>query len=198
MNGTNATQSLASDPHALVGRRATEAYHRRRDAGFTILELSVYMALTAVLSAPIVSAMLVGTKATTETDTYVWLQERNRTALHKLTKDVRNSIAATLVVDGANGLLTFTLPAGFDGVNVVDGPSVTYSFQTTDGVPWGELVRTNNTTNTVVGICGGVDLANSGFQPSGTGVRITLTNAVDPNDPTAHSFSTTVSSFPRN
>ena len=191
---TGTTSSLPDRRHT----RPLRTRPTRRDSGFTILELTVYAALAGLLSAPLVSAMLVGTRASTDTDQHAWMQERNRSTLHKVTKDIRNSIGSTLVIDTAANTMTFSLPDGFDGVNVIVGPTIQYEFRTVAGADWGELVRIDFRTGEERSVSGGIDIANSQFAPEDDGVRVTLVHAVDPNDPTAVNVRSSVASFPRN
>jgi len=185
---------------------------KNRKAGFTLLEIAIYSALLVVIGAPIVSAVLTSTRTTTENDTFNRITERNRTALSRLEREVRTCLTGSLVVGGSGGTLTMTPAVGFDGTAVIAGPAITCQFQLTSGetangqdddgnglIDEGELVRTDSGTGAQIVITGGIDLVNSGFVLTGTGVTVTVAS-VGSLDRRYGTYTVTRSStmFPRN
>jgi hypothetical protein len=168
----------------------TQAPRRRRaegTAGFSLLEVAIYLLLLVMIGAPILAAVLTSSRATKENDAFCKVEERNRTVLTRLEREVRTCISGTPAVSNSGRTLTFTSAAGFSGTGPINGPVISFTFQTTsaeslngaddDGnglVDDGELVRNNLGTGESVTISGGIDLANTGFALSGSGVTISV------------------------
>ncbi len=173
----------------------------RRQDGFTILELAVYVTLFSVILAPLVSMGMAGTKATVEHDTITRLQERNRAALFRLGKELRSAISTTLDVAAGGKELEFTLPGDFQGPAVVPGDKIVYRLELRqdrqDGT--GQLVRGNSTTGATAVICSGIELPNSAFERDGNSMKITVSNlGIFTDGSPSIRVSRSVTVFPRN
>jgi hypothetical protein len=129
-----------------------------------------------------------------------------------MTQEVRKAIGATVNVTNLGRTVGFTLPNGFDGVNVVPGPEIEYELQiaageTINGVDdnqngladEGVLVRRNVTTGDETVTSADLSVGGSGFALNGTGVTVSVTtfgNLWD--EDAAFQVSRTVTVFPRN
>jgi len=155
--------------------------------GFSLLEVAIYLLVMAIIGGPILAAVLTSSRATKESDTFCKVEERNRAVLTRLEREVRTCISGTLAVSNSGWTLTFTSAAGFDGTSAIHGPVITFTLQAAAGetvngadddgdqlIDDGELVRTNLATGEAVTISGGIDLANSTFALSGTGVTLSI------------------------
>jgi len=157
-----------------------------RERGFTLLEVSIYFAVLAIIGIPLVQIVLTSSRGTVEHDTFSKVQERNRTALHRIEKDIRGAIKSTVLASGT----TLTFDTAIDGTTSgpVTGPTITYEFKNStlykDGVP----------------VCGMIDVSKSNFTSVGTGVVVQLTTtgrlAADPKDSFVVTNSETI--YPRN
>src|SRR4030095_9833949 len=76
--------------------------------GFTLLEVAIYVAVLTVIGAPLVSLVLTSSRSTSENDTFSRVEERNRTALFRLEKEIRKAISGTATVDNSGKRLIFT------------------------------------------------------------------------------------------
>lgn len=158
-----------------------------RNGGFTLVELAVYTALVAILTVPMLSVVLVSTRSVAEADSLTRLQERNRSALFQLRREMRRALASTVDVD-ISGTLRFALPAGYDGIGAGAGENIAYSFENRPGfaaygnvVP-GQLLRTNETTGESHLVTSDLDLASSSFVLNGDAVRISLSHVKKADD----------------
>ena len=160
-----------------------------RQEGFTLLEIAVYLTLLLVLGAPFLSIALLSARSTSENDTMTRVEERNRTAVFRIEKEVRKGISGTLAVSNGGLTLTFTSAAGFDGTSVTPGPQIRFTLRTSTGetlngaddnqngtADEGELVRTDLSTGVQTALTGSIDIASSGFVMAGQGVNVTVAN----------------------
>ncbi len=162
-------------------------HFRVRNTGFTLLEVAIYIALLLILGAPLVTLVLTSARATAENSTIANVEERNRTAIFRIEKELRKSMSGSPVVGGSGTTLTFTSTAGFDGTGPTAGPLIRFYFrasqdETVNGVDdnlngiadEGELVWSDLSTGAETVISSAVDMNGSGFVMDGTGVTITL------------------------
>ena len=165
-----------------------------RTAGLTLLELTIYVALVAVLSVPLISIVLVSTRSVAEADAVTRLHERNRTTLFQLRREIRLALRDTLDVD-VGGTLRFTLPGEYDGVGPVPGDRIAYSFEKRPDFPAygnvlpGRLVRSNESSGESRVVTSELDLARSSFVRDGDTLHIELTHAKKADDADAALFS---------
>lgn len=89
--------------------------HGGRRAGFSIVEISFYVAILAIVSAPIVMSMLTVSDSTVEVSLVSRLLERSRVAAHRVGMDVRQGLASTLVVESTGRELRIEVPRAFNG-----------------------------------------------------------------------------------
>lgn len=187
-------------------------HDEKTQGGFSLLEVAMYSALLLTIGAPLVSIVLTSSRATVENDAIARVEERNRTALFRIEKEVRRARSGTFVVGNGGSSLTFAPVIGFDGTSVVSGTNVRFTFRLAAGeslngvdddgdgaADEGELVRTDIATNTDLVIAGTMDIANSSFALNGTGVDVTVATTAGI-DRRFGSFdvSRTLSVFPRN
>ena len=182
-----------------------------RRAGFTLLEVSVYITIVLILGAPLTSIFLVSTRSTQDNDTFNKVKERNRTALFRVETEFRKSIGGTAtIIDYGRGL-TFTSTAGFDGTTAIPGPTISYTFQMDPAEAWdgmdnngngladeGRLVRRNATTGEEVVICSQINVSNSGFWLMSEGLYIWLTSFAPLSQGGVYSVSRYMTIYPRN
>lgn len=169
-----------------IERRASEAGNRREE-GFSLLELAIYSALLLVLGASLVTIILTAMRTTAENGGISKVQERNRTAIFRIERELRRSISGTPTVGDGGSSLSFASTAGFDGTVPVAGPGVRFLFRAAAGETWngaddngdgtvdeGELVRSDLSTGVDTIVSSAVDLNGSGFVENGAGVTINL------------------------
>jgi type II secretory pathway pseudopilin PulG len=179
-------------------------------SGFTLTEVMIYVAVLAVVGMALVSVVLASTRSTEEHDTIVKVEERNRTAIIRIEREIRRSIAGTLVLGGFDRSIAFTAAAGFDGTSVVPGETVTFTFELANGealngvddngngmADEGQLRRSDSTGTSHL-ICGGIDVQNSGFAVNGIGITITVSSYGAMRTGAPFSLTKTTSVFPRN
>ena len=153
-----------------------------RHDGFTLVELAVYCALVAILSVPMLSVVLVSTRSVAEADSLTRLQERNRSTLVHLRREIRLALADTVDVD-ITGTLRFNLPLGYDGTGAAAGDRIAYSFENRPGFPGygdvvpGRLRRTNETIGESHLVADELDLTDSSFAVNGSALSVTMTHA---------------------
>lgn len=185
-------------------------YRHPPESGFTLTEFMIYIAVLAVVGMALVSVVLASTRSTEEHDTVVKVEERNRTAVIRVEREIRRSMSGTAVISGFGRTITFVAASGFDGTLVIPGETVTFTFELANGeasngvddngngmADEGQLRRSDSTGTSHL-ICGGIDVQNSGFALNGTGITITVSSygALRQGDP--FRLSKTTSVFPRN
>jgi hypothetical protein len=149
-----------------------------------------YTAILIVLLVPLVSVISVSTESVAENDTFTKVQERNRTVLFRLAQEIRQALAATVVITPQEKKLRFSLPDEFDGTGITPGPTITYAFQLEGTeqpngrddngnglIDEGRIVRQDESSGQSVSIASGIDLAASDFAWAGTGVAVTVTTS---------------------
>lgn len=184
----------------------------QRVAGFTLLEVAIYVTVLAIVGGPFVTLVLTSTRSTAENDTFNRVESVNRSTLFRISRDVRRSISTTATIGDSGLSLTVTLPAGFDGTSVIPGQQIRYTFRSRADDPSngaddnkngvvdeGELVRRNLTTASEQTVASGFDLDASGFSMSGSEVNITVSSigSLDRRYGT-YSVTNSVSVVPRN
>ena len=178
-------------------------------AGFTLLEVSLYMTLVLLIGAPLVSVVLMSTRSTEENDTFNRVTERNRTAIQRIEKELRSAIQSTVSVTDSGRTLTFNGPNGYDGAAVVVGQRVSYSLVAREAVNGfddnangvideGDLVRTNLGTGEQVTITAAADVGASGFAAAGTGWTVAMTTQGALRSQQRYEVSRRVTVYPRN
>jgi len=181
-----------------------------RRAGFTLIEVMIYIVILAILGVPLVTLVLASARATTENDVFNKIEERNRTALYRVERELRRGISGTTGVTNGGLTLTFTSTIGFDGVAPIPGPVVSFNFVIADGetanglddnqngiADEGQLERTDTTGLTYV-VCGDIDLTSSGFVMNGLGATITAASFGALRGPDQFSLAKTMTVYPRN
>ena len=153
-----------------------------RQAGLTLIEIAVYIALVAALTTPLMSVVLVSSQSMAEAEAVTRMQERNRALLFQLKRELRSAVGDSVVVDSVANTLRFSLPAPFNGSAATPGDIIVYglepvpvSYPTAPAVN-GRLYRLNQTTGQRIDIAGGLDLSSSSFADSGNGIDITMTH----------------------
>ncbi|MBN1442700.1 MAG: hypothetical protein JXA90_08325 [Planctomycetes bacterium] len=152
-----------------------------------LLEIMIYTAVLATVMGPIAYLFLAGSRSARENDVYNTTSERSRVALARLARDLRPCMLDTVVFSSTNHIVQFTLPASYDGANIVPGDSVRYVLtiatdEAANGVDdngnglvdEGRLVRVNVTTGEVITICASVDLGRSSFVRNGEVIDVNL------------------------
>lgn len=181
-----------------------------RRAGFTLIEVVFYIAILAILGVPLVTMVLASARSTTENDVFNKVEERNRTALHRVERELRKGISGTATVTDFGRTLNFTSTTGFDGAAPIPGPQVSFSFviasdETANGIDdngngaadEGQLERSDTTGSSYV-VCGDIDLSSSGFVMNGLGVTITAASFGSLRGPDTFSLSKTMTVYSRN
>jgi hypothetical protein len=181
-----------------------------RRAGLSLIEVTLYTTLLALVGAPLVTMALASARATTENDVFNKVEERNRTALYRVERELRRGLSGTAVVSDFGRTLAFTSAAGFDGTASIPGPQVTFRFviangETANGLDdngngvadEGQLERSDTTGASHI-VCGDIDLASSGFAMNGLGVTITAATFGSLRGADTFSLAKTMTVYPRN
>jgi prepilin-type N-terminal cleavage/methylation domain-containing protein len=120
-------------------RRSTDL-RSQRDAGFSLIELLVAMGLFGLLSSILLGAALSTSKASTDTSKLGGVGEETRTAMERMTRELRQ--AATLrnvqLAAADNDGTRFTLWTDFNGnqclnAQASDPEALTYAWNSTTG-----------------------------------------------------------------
>ena len=157
--------------HGVNPRRGDE---RQSQLGLSLVEVSVYLALSLVIGIPLTAVTLTVSRSSAEGTTLTMLQERNRIALQRIAEDYRPSLAGTTVVAAGGKALQFVALGGFDGATAQPGRTIRYELRPQPGVAdTSVLVRMDLSTGQEV-VIGGSILPDSSFAPSGSGVILTL------------------------
>lgn len=181
-------------------------------AGFTLLELMTYTGLIGVIGLPLLSVVMVSTRSTSENFTINHVTERNRVAIYRVTREIRKAVSDTVAIGGGGTQLTFTLPNGFDGFNVIPGDTIRYALNIVPDespnsaddngnglIDEGQLERTNLSTGESFVVCQGLDLANCSFSLNGTAVRSTFASqGFIPQSESVYSLTKSLTVTPRN
>lgn len=160
-----------------------------RRSGLTLIEILIYTVILVILTIPLVSVVLVATRAMAESDVINRLTERNRVILFRVAQDVRESMVGTPAIGGGGSTLTITLAAGVDATGVVPGHTIRYELVPEKGeavnggdddgdglADEGDLLRRDLTDGTLVPIASEISLADSSFTLNGTAVTVQISN----------------------
>lgn len=150
------------------------------ERGVTLIELMIYLAVLAILGAPLLMVTLSMSRASAEGDVTSLILERNRSALERIAGEVRESLASTISASADGWSLQFTPTIGFDGAAPIAGTAVLYEIR----------VNTGETANGVDDDGDGLIDESSLFRISG-GEEVMLTNALNAS---GSSFSSALSS----
>jgi len=183
---------------------------RESKDGFTLTEVCIYFAVLAIVGTSLMSVVLASSRSAVAHDTTAKVVERNRTALQRIEKEFRKSMAGTTVVDGTGKVLTFVSTAGFDGAATISGQTVTFTLELAGAESLnglddngnglsdeGQIRRTDSGGGNLV-ICGDVDVQNSGFTVNDTGITIHVTTYGPMRNGAPFRLSKTLNVFPRN
>ena len=145
--------------------------HRPRNAGergVTLIELMIYLAVLAILGAPLLMVTLSMSRASAEGDVTSLILERNRTALERIADEVRECRGTSVTTSADGWSLQFTTVT-FDTATgtSVDGATVRYEIR----------VNGTETANGVDDDGDGLIDESSLFRISG-GQEVMLTNAL--------------------
>ncbi len=99
--------------------------NRRRDRGFTLIEVLVAMVLFGVLASLVLALALATQRTSTATQRQVSLNEEARVAIERISSELRQARAVTAVDASGSALIGLTFEADFNGDGVIDpaGPS---------------------------------------------------------------------------
>ena len=158
-----------------------------RQEGFSLLEIVFYVTILGILGFPIVTVLLQVSRSSAEGDLFSRIIERNRSMIHRIAGEYRNSLRGTTSIPPDGKSLQFTTNAGCDGTGPLAGPVVRYEIRLAPGevangaddngnglADEGALVRVDPTTGEEVVLLGGLDTALSSFGANGGGVVISL------------------------
>ena len=183
--------------------------HDRRE-GFTLLEVSIAIAVLALLGIPLVSIVLASTRTTSENDTFSKVEERNRTALFRIEKELRKGMTGTPTIANAGKDLVFA-SSTFNGTAAVAGANIRFFFSVAPGetlngadddgdglIDEGTLIRRDESTGVQTTVCGNINVAGSSFALNGTGVMITVASFGTIPGGNSFSLSKTMTVYARN
>src|SRR4029453_6195128 len=89
---------------------------RTSQLGLSLLEVSIYLAVCVIIGIPLTAGTLTVSRSSAEGATLTMVQERNRTALQRITEDYRPSLEGTTVISGGGKTLQFVSVGGFVGL----------------------------------------------------------------------------------
>lgn len=166
------------------GMKAERTFER----GVSLLELIVYIAVLSLLGTPLVMVVLSVTRSSAEGAMFTGILERNRSILHRMASDYRNSIRGTTAVSSDGKSVQFTTHGGFDGTGPVPGPVISYEIRLSpkeslndiddDGnglIDEGLLLRVDKASGQEVVLLAGLHAGKSHFLENAGGVDIALT-----------------------
>ncbi len=162
-----------------------------RQGGFSLLEISIYIAVIGIISVPMLTVIVGITRTNEEGEFINRIQERNRATIHRLITDYRRSMAGTAAVTNAGKTLSFTLLGAFNGVTAEPGNVIRYELRPDPADPNNGaddngngvvdeniLVRVNETTSEEVIFASHLDPNNSGFALNGDAVVVSISSMV--------------------
>jgi hypothetical protein len=186
--------------HAIMNLTSKDQQHEggsrdgRRDGrqclrGLTLVEILVYLALTMIITVPLLVVTLASSRSSSEGLTLVRVLERNRSAFNRVIEEFRYSIAGTAVISGGGKVLQFTKQNGYDGSSPIPGSSISFAIrldpkETLNGkdddkdgvIDEGMLVRVDRSTGKEIVLSQTLNYADSSFAANGNKVSITLTS----------------------
>jgi hypothetical protein len=167
---------------------------RQRRRGLTLVEVLVYLALTTIITVPLLVTTLASSRSSSEGLTLVRVLERNRSAFNRVTEEFRYSIAGTAVISGGGKTLQFTKQKGYDGTSPIPGSSISFEIrldpkETLNGkdddqdglIDEGLLVRVDKSTGKEIVLTQTLNYAASSFAANGNRVSISLTSMGEAN-----------------
>jgi len=159
----------------------------RLDQGFSLLEITIYIAVMAIIGIPLAGITLTVSRASADGDMLSKILERNRACILRLTGEYRESVRGTTVITNGGKSLQFTPTTGFNGTAVTTGQPVRYDIRLSPGesangaddngnglIDEGLLVRVDTGTGQEVVLTNTIQYSLSSFTASGTGVRISM------------------------
>ena len=180
---------MPEDPQIAGGPRDGWRDGRQRLRGLTLVEVLVYLALTIVLTVPLLVVTLASSRSSSEGLTLVRVLERNRSAFNRVIEEFRYSIAGTAVISGGGKILQFTKQKGYDGASPIPGSSISFEIRLDpkealngkdddqDGlIDEGKLVRVDKSTGKEIVLTETLNYAASSFGANGNKVSITMTS----------------------
>jgi len=145
--------------------------------GATLVEASVYLAVIAVISIPLIMVILTVSRASAEGTLVAKIQERNRVAVERIIEDYRPSLAGTTSISADGKVLRFTALGGFQGDTALPGAWIRYEIRppaANGAADEAILVRVDETTGEEIVLTGSLR-DSSTFTPSGSGVTLDFT-----------------------
>jgi hypothetical protein len=183
---------IRRDRFPAKGQRTVHAFGRGPgdQRGLTLVEGVIYLALTIIITIPMIVVTLGISRSSSEGSTLVRVQERNRSAFTKVLDEIRYSIRGMAVVSGTGKVLRFTKQKGYDGVGPIPGSTITYEMRLSAGeiqngadddgdglVDEGSLVRLDSAVAGEAVVVDTLDCSASSFATHGNQVAVTLTSA---------------------
>ena len=172
-------------PGASPGHRSADK--RCPQAGFSIPELTIYVALMAVIGIPLSLVNLSATRASAEGVMLSKLQERGRSQLFRIVGEYQVSLAGTTTIAPDGKSVSFTSNGGFDGASAATGDVISYEIRLDAGeiannaddngnglIDEAILVRVNQTAGTQVVLSNSLSYQDSSFVQNGSGITVTL------------------------
>ena len=147
------------------------------ERGATLVEASVYLAVIAVVSIPLIMVTLTMSRASAEGILIARIQERNRVIIERIIEDYRPSIAGTTSISAGGKVLRFTALGGFEGDMALPGAWIRYEIRAATSRGMADeaiLVRVDEGTGEETVLTDSL-LASSTFELSGSGIRLDFT-----------------------
>jgi hypothetical protein len=185
---------------------------KQGQSGVTLFELTIYLTILVVIGGQLAQLVRVSVRSSRESDAINKVTERNRSTLIRLGSEVRACIGSSVSITGGGDILTFTKADGYEGVSIINGSTIRYSFVNALGetanaeddngnglVDEGRLFREDLTNGTSFAVCEGLDLSECSFTTSGDAVTIGLSSkAFLPDSETVMSIDRDFTVYPRN
>jgi hypothetical protein len=158
-----------------------------RRLGLSLLEVSIYVGLLAVIMVPIGVVTTSFTRMNSEAHMLSQILERNRTCFQRLSEDIKPAIATGTTITNGGKTLLLEEPAVFSGAAPVAGGMIQYDLQAAADDPANalddngngvadefSLIRTNLLTGDAVVVASNLEGTGSQFVASGTGIQVTV------------------------
>jgi hypothetical protein len=160
-----------------------------RVRAFTLLEITIYVTILVSLGVPLTSVVLSSIRSTTDNDVIQRIEERNRSALGSIERELRRCMSGTVSITDSGRTISITPAIGYSASAVVPGNRLSFAFtpvatETVNGaddngnglVDEGQLVRTDVATGEQVVINSSLRVSACGFSRTGLGVTVTVTS----------------------
>jgi type II secretory pathway pseudopilin PulG len=157
--------------------------------GFTLLELSIYMAVMAIAGIPLIAVSLTASRSSATGIALSKIQERNRILLQRIDTEFETSLAGTATVGVGGKSLRFTTNGGFDGTGAASGPVIRFEIRLAAAelangkddngnglIDEAVLVRVDESTGIEVVLTNDMSYPDSSFALSGDKVTVTFAN----------------------